>query len=653
MTDVLEHSQRHTAPAPWHPSMGAPPGLRAPTARSRSASRAGQASRVGATSARQADTANARGWHPSSGAQGPPGELGTASATERTERGARGRTARAGPPRRRALLLIIASAVALATLGARLVQVQVLDRDTYAALGERQGTAQWELESVRGAILDRNLNLLAVSDNLPTVWADPRLVTDPYQTAAVLASVLDIDADVIAERLASDRHFVYVARQVSSEDGLAVQEMQLAGIGVRGESSRLRPNGDDFARGLLGATDIDQNPLGGAEKQFTEVLDGTDGREVARIAQSGMPLPTGTELFEPVSHGDDVVLTLHTQMQWVAERSISEAVKATSAKGGMVVVMQTDTGDVMALAAVARDRDTDEVRPVAYNPAYTDAFEPGSVAKSFTVATALEAGLTTPVEVHSTPSAYTFADKEFIEPYSKPSADMTTSEVLVHSSNIGTIKLAERIGATELQRSLRSFGFGRLTGTDDAPALPGESRGILRAAKQWRGTDLATIAFGQGIAITAIQLTAAYNAIANDGVYVTPRLVLGSVGSNGALQPADRIPTRRVLSERTAQQMQTILAEVVRSGTGKRAAIDGYQVAGKTGTAQKPSPDGGYSSDAYTSSFAGFLPADRPELTVVVVLDEPDEYRAAIVAAPVFAEVAEYALRMLQVSPDA
>ena len=221
--------------------------------------------------------------------------------------------------------------------------------------------------------------------------------------------------------------------------------------------------------------------------------------------------------------------------------------------------------------------------------------------------------------MHSTPAAYTFADKEFVEPYSKPSADMTTSEILVHSSNIGTIKLAERIGATELQRALRSFGFGRLTGSDD----------------------------------TAIQLTAAYNAIANDGVYVTPRLVLGSVGSNGALRPAEVLPTRRVLSERTAQQMQAILAEVVRSGTGKRAAIDGYQVAGKTGTAQKPSPDGGYSSEAYTSSFAGFLPADRPELTVVVVLDEPDEYRAAIVAAPVFAEVAEYALRMLQVSPDA
>ena len=551
------------------------------------------------------------------------------------------------------MLLIIATAVALSTLGARLVWVQLLDRETYAAFGDRQGTAQWELESVRGAILDRDLKLLAVSDNLPTIWADPRLVTDPHQTAAALASVLDIDVDVIAERLASDRHFVYVARQVSPAEGLAAQELQLAGVGIRGESSRLRPNGDEFARGLLGATDIDQNPLGGAEKQFAEVLDGTDGREVARIAQSGMPLPTGTQLFEPASHGDDVVLTLHTQMQWVAERSLHEAVRATGAQGGMVVVMQVDSGDVLALAAVARDQDTGEVGPVAYNPAYTDAFEPGSVAKSFTIATALETGLSTPVEMHATPASYTFADKAFVEPYSDVDREMTTSEILVHSSNIGTIKLAERIGAPELQRSLRSFGFGRLTGADDAAALPGESRGILRAANQWRGTDLATIAFGQGIAVTAIQLAAAYNTIANDGVHVTPRLVLGSVGSNGTLRPADPAETRRVLSRETAEHMQSILADVVREGTGKRAAIEGFQVAGKTGTAQKPSPDGGYAADAYTSSFAGFLPADRPDLTVVVVLDDPDEYRAGIVAAPVFAEIAEYALRMLQVSPDA
>ena len=592
-------------------------------------------------------------WHPSSGAGESPAESDRLPETERRGPSPRRRKVRAGPPPRRALLLIIATAVALSTLGARLVWVQLLDRETYAAFGDRQGTAQWELESVRGAILDRDLKLLAVSDNLPTIWADPRLVTDPHQTAAALASVLDIDVDVIAERLASDRHFVYVARQVSPAEGLAAQELQLAGVGIRGESSRLRPNGDEFARGLLGATDIDQNPLGGAEKQFAEVLDGTDGREVARIAQSGMPLPTGTQLFEPASHGDDVVLTLHTQMQWVAERSLHEAVRATGAQGGMVVVMQVDSGDVLALAAVARDQDTGEVGPVAYNPAYTDAFEPGSVAKSFTIATALETGLSTPVEMHATPASYTFADKAFVEPYSDVDREMTTSEILVHSSNIGTIKLAERIGAPELQRSLRSFGFGRLTGADDAAALPGESRGILRAANQWRGTDLATIAFGQGIAVTAIQLAAAYNTIANDGVHVTPRLVLGSVGSNGTLRPADPAETRRVLSRETAEHMQSILADVVREGTGKRAAIEGFQVAGKTGTAQKPSPDGGYAADAYTSSFAGFLPADRPDLTVVVVLDDPDEYRAGIVAAPVFAEIAEYALRMLQVSPDA
>ena len=644
MTDVLDRTDPGPESGSWHPSMGAPPGLRTPSAPART--------RTAATR----DVRGASRWHPSIAAasreesQGAPSP---ASKPPHTPREPRRRKVRPGPPQRRALLLIIATAAALAVLTGRLIQVQWLDRDTYVDLGARQGTAQWQIPSVRGAILDRNLNLLAVSDNLPTIWADPREIRQPHQTASVLATVLDIDVNTIAERLGSDRHFVYVARQVSPAEGEAVRQLQLRGINVRGESSRLRPNGDDFARGLLGAVDIDQNPLGGAEMQFAELLDGTDGREVARIAQSGMPLPNGVELFEPVNHGDDVVLTLHTQVQWVAERSLTDAVSSTGARSGMVVVLATETGDVLALAAVRRDAESGEVRAVAYNPAYTDAFEPGSVAKSFTVATALEEGLTTPDDIHSTPTEYTFADKQFVEPYSQVDREMTTTEILVHSSNIGTIKIAERIGDTALQRSLRSFGFGSLSGADDSPALPGESRGILRPANAWQGTDLATIAFGQGMAVTAIQLAAAYNTIANDGIYVAPRLVLGSVGSDGALRPADPAPTRRVLSPQSAAHMAEMLSAVVRDGTGKRAAIPGYRVAGKTGTAQKPSPDGGYSDSSYVSSFAGFLPADRPELTVVVVLDEPDEYRAGIVAAPVFAEVAEYALRMLQVSPDA
>lgn len=644
MTDVLDRVERRAPSAPWHPAMGAPPGLRSAPDRG---SVDAPAPPDGLAEVR---------WHPSAGAPGSrdPTEESEHDRAAALASGARPRTrnVRTGPPPRRALLLIIAAAIALGVLAARLVQVQLLDRETYAALGDRQGTARWELPSVRGAILDRNLNLLAVSDNLPTIWADPRLVVDPVETATSLAAVLDIDVSLVAERLASDRHFVYVARQVSASEGMAVQELQLAGVGVRGESSRLRPNGDDFARGLLGAVDIDQNPLGGAEKQFAEVLDGTDGQEIARIAQSGMPLPNGVELFEPVSHGDDVVLTLHTQMQWVAERTLKAAVETTGARAGMAVVMQVDTGDVLALAAAARDPDSGEIGPVAYNPAYTDTFEPGSVAKSFTVAAALEAGLTTPEELHATPADYTFADKLFTEPYSQVDRQMTTSEILIHSSNIGTIQLAERLGATELQRTLRLFGFGRMTGGSETPALPGESSGILRAANQWRGTELATIGFGHGIAVTAVQLAAGYNTIANGGTYVTPRLVLGSVGSDGMLHPAERAEERRVLSPQTAAQMRAMLTGVVAEGTGKRAAIAGYSVAGKTGTAQKPIPEGGYSDTAYTSSFAGFLPADRPELTVVVVLDEPTEYRAGIVAAPVFAEIAEYALRVLQVSPD-
>ncbi len=625
--------------------MGAPPGLGTREARARVWTHA------------LSDAPDAPRWHPSIAPSADPDGPHRAPSHERvpqrTPPEPRRRNVRPGRPQRRALLLIVATVVALAVLAGRLAQVQWLDRDTYADLGARQGTAQWQIPSVRGAILDRNLNLLAVSDSLPTIWADPRSVRRPHETASVLATVLDIDVDTIAERLGSDRHFVYVARQVSPAEGAAVQELQLPGINVRGEFSRLRPNGDDFARGLLGAVDIDQNPLGGAEKQFADMLDGTDGREVARIAQSGMPLPNGVEFFEPVYHGADVVLTLHTQVQWVAERSLTDAVASTGARSGMAVVLAVETGDVLALAAVRRDADSGEIRPVAYNPAYTDAFEPGSVAKSFTIATALEAGLTSPDDRYSTPTEYAFADKRFIEPYSQVDREMTTTEILVHSSNIGTIQIAERIGETALQQSLRSFGFGSLTGDEDSPALPGESRGILRPANVWQGTDLATIAFGQGMAVTAIQLAAAYNTIANDGIYVTPRLVLGSVGSRGALRPVEPAPARRVLSPQTAAHMAEMLAAVVRDGTGKRAAIRGYHVAGKTGTAQKPSPDGGYSEGDYVSSFAGFLPVGRPELTVVVVLDEPDEYRAGIVAAPVFAEIAEYALRMLQVAPDA
>lgn len=651
MTDVLDTAGSTAARQRWHPSSGSPPGLTNDPDQPHAVQLLPDERR--------------RGWHPSAG--GPKrrddrehdarvrrrADLEPAREHGGGRSGPRLRNARAGQPQRRALLLIIAAVIALAVLAGRLVQIQVLDRETYVSLGDRQGTAQWELESVRGAILDRNLSLLAVSDHLPTVWADPRLVTDPAGTATALAAVLDIDTAVVAERLASDRHFVYVARQVSPSAGRAALELDLPGISVRGEYSRLRPNGDEFARGVLGIVDIDENPLGGAEKQFADLLDGTDGREVARIAQGGMPLPIGVQVFEPANNGDDLVLTLHTQTQWVAEQTLVEAVEETGARGGMVVVMQVATGDVLALAGVVRDLDTGDVTSTAYNPAYTDTFEPGSVAKTFTLAAVLEAGLTTPDEVHRTPVRYTFADRVFVEPYSRVDREMTTREILTYSSNIGTIQLAERLGAEDLQRQLRAFGFGRLTGGGQTVALPGESRGILLPANAWHGTDLATIGFGQGIAVTAVQLAAAYNAIANDGVYVTPRLVLGSVGSEGTLRRADPAATDRILSPSTAGIVSSMLTDVVNEGTGKRAAIPGYAVAGKTGTAQKPSADGGYSDAAYTSSFAGFLPADRPELTVVVVLDEPDEYRAGIVAAPVFAEVAEYALRVLQVAPDA
>ena len=546
---------------------------------------------------------------------------------------------------------MLATLVGMAGLGLRLTQIQVLQRSTYADLGTRQGTAAFEVTAPRGAILDRDLSVLALTDERPTVYADPRQVIDPARTAAELAMVLDIDEQVIAERLASDRHFVYVARQVTPEARELVAAMALPGIAFQEESTRLHPNGDDLARGVLGSVDIDQNPLSGVERQFGDVLAGADGRREARMSREGVALPIGTKVHAEATAGNDLVLTLHTETQWLTEQSLLRAVAESGAKGGTVVVMEVGTGEILALAGATRDLETDEVRVSAHMPAYSQVFEPGSVNKTFTVAAALEEQMVRPLELFSVPPQYEFADKVFSEPYYNIPQALTVTEILAKSSNIGTIQIAETVGRDRLYDYLDRFGFGDLTGPGNSATVPGESPGILHPAKEWHGTGLATISFGQGIAVTGVQLAAAYNTIANDGVYLAPSLYRGTVGPDGSFHRAEQGDRRRVISPETAVLVRDMLAEVVTDGTGTLAAVDGFASAGKTGTAQKP-VDGGYSETAYTSTFAGFVPAAQPELTIVVTLDEPVNYYAGDVAAPVFSEIAEYALRVLRVAPQ-
>ena len=549
---------------------------------------------------------------------------------------------------------MLVTLLGMMTLGGRLTQIQVLDRSTYADLGARQGTTTHEIVATRGAILDRNMSVLALTDERPTVYADPQLVVDPAATASQLALVLDSDEAVIAERLARDRRFVYIARQVSLEDRDRVAELGLPGVAFLEESTRLHPNGDDLARGVLGSLDIDQNPLSGVEAQYSELLAGSEGRAEERIASDGMAPPVGSRVFESAQAGRDLVLTIHTETQWLTEQSLLAAVEASGAKGGMVVVLEVGTGEILALAGASRDPETGEVRVSAHTPAFSQVFEPGSVNKTFTVAAALEEGTVRPLELFSIPPRYEYADKVFTEPYYAIPQALTVSEVLAKSSNIGTIQIAETIGRDDLHRYLRRFGFGQYTGPSGTATVPSESAGILRPADEWHGTDLPTISFGQGIAVTAVQLAAAYNTLANDGVYLAPSLYRGTVSSDGQFHPAEAGARRRVVTANTAAVVRDMLATVVTDGTGELAAVDGYTAAGKTGTAQKPLEGAaGYSETAYMSTFAGFVPADQPQLTIVVSIDEaPEQYIAGVVAAPVFSEIAEYALRVLRVAPS-
>lgn len=567
---------------------------------------------------------------------------------------ARRRRVRVGSRPRRIGLLTLAILVGVAFVVARLVQIQVLQQDRYVDFGDRQGSTDIDIVPARGAILDRDFSVLALSDVRPTVYADPQYVDDPVATAAQLATVLDIDEGLIAERLSDpNRRFVYIARQISLEDRDLVAQLGLEGIKFLDEPSRLRPNGDDLARGVLGSVDIDQNPLSGVEAQFGAVLAGSGGHLESRIARNGLALPTSTRVLTEAQAGNDLVLTLHTETQWLTEQVLLDAVESSGAKGGMVVVMEVGTGEILALAGASRDPESGEVRVSRHTPAYSQVFEPGSVSKTFTIAAALEEGTVRADDLFSIPPDYEFADKVFEEPYVDFPQALTVTEILARSSNIGTIQVAESIGRDTLYWYLRRFGFGEMTGAGGTATVPTESAGILHPAAEWHGTGLATISFGQGIAVTAVQLAGAYNTIANNGIFLSPTLYRGTIDGEGQMHPAPPGDRRRVLSANTSAQVRAMLADVVTDGTGIRAAVDGFSAAGKTGTAQKALVDRpGYSETAYMATFAGFVPAQQPELTIVVTIDEPtEEHLAGLVAAPVFSDVAEYALRVMRVAP--
>jgi cell division protein FtsI (penicillin-binding protein 3) len=563
------------------------------------------------------------------------------------------RRRRAGRPALRLVATLLVLVVGFGAIVVRLVQVQALGGEEYAAFGASQRFQDITLPAERGSIFDRNGNDLAVSLPQQTIWANPSLIKHPLEVATALAGPLGLDAAAsaaLAEKLSADAGFTYVARRVSDEVASAIDDLALPGISFLDEPKRFTPAGS-LARSVLGEVGVDNDGLFGLEKQYDDALTGEPGALVIEKDPEGRTIPGGTHQRRPAERGDDLVLTIDRSMQYETERALAAQITAKGAKGGTAIVSRPGSGEILALANFTTDPETGEIVATGNNMGATAVYEPGSVNKVITVAASLEEGLVTPSTELTVPDSLQVSDHLYTDHDPHPTESYSVTRILSESSNIGTIKLAQMLGKDTFDAYLRRFGFGTTTALD----FPNEAAGVLLAPEDYNGTSMGSIPIGQGIAVTAMQMLEAYNVLANDGVYVPPKLVLETVDGTGARHPIDTGATRRVVSPQTAEQMREMLVNVVTEGTGTRGGITGYSVAGKTGTARKPLPEGGYGAPGsyrYIATFAGFVPAEKPELSIIVVIDEPaGDIYGGTVAAPVFADLAQYGLRLFRIPP--
>jgi cell division protein FtsI (penicillin-binding protein 3) len=564
------------------------------------------------------------------------------------------RRPRRGDSTKRLLFVLALTMVAFLAISSRLIVLQVLDAPSLDEAAARQRLRTIDLPAERGRIFDRDGGDLALSVPARTVYAQPRLIKDPAGTARKLAPVLRQPASAILARIKSGGAWTYLARKIPVSRGQAVARLDLPGIGVLTDTMRRYPSGQ-LASQVLGFVGADGTGLAGLEQRYNGMLAGHAGQLLLEQDPSGRPIPQGQRSVEPARPGADLVLTIDQNIQYVAERSLAAAVKQFKARAGSVVVMAPRTGEVLAMANVPTfdpNRFGDSTAEARKNRAVSNVFEPGSTNKVLTAAAALEAGVVRPSTRVTVPPVLPLcpAVHPFHDSHSHGTEQLTFADVVAQSSNIGTIRVATRLGAQRLAQAELNFGYGRRTGVE----LPGETPGIVRPQSTWTCPDLGTNAIGQGVAVSVLQMARVYASVANGGLLVQPTLVRGIVDERGDYHASERATPKRILSARTTQTLTGILEGVVREGgTGTAAALDDWTVAGKTGTAQVPGPGGGYLPGAYVGSFIGFAPAEDPRVVVAVVLDRPTTgIYGGTVAAPVFREVAGYALRHLEVPPS-
>ncbi|MEV5883235.1 penicillin-binding protein 2 [Streptomyces sp. NPDC052020] len=591
---------------------------------------------------------------------------------------------RLGSPRPRLRMIGVALTLVLAAFVLRLLQVQAVDASTYAAKAQQNRYVVHTLPAERGGITDRNGVALASTVDSYDITADPTMFTreqlkvgdGPEQAAALLAPILGEDQEALAAKLRPENkelRYVRLARGKTPEVWNQIKDLKtalgkkaerdesavnvLAGVFADPSSKRVYPNGD-LAAGILGWVNSEGEGSGGLERKLDKTLAGEDGE--IRYAQSGgRQVPTIGANEKPAVPGSDVELTIDRDIQWAAQHAITEQVKESGADGGYVIVQDTRTGEILAMANSPGfdPNNLADADPAALgNAALQDAYEPGSTAKVMSMAAVLEENAATPMTHVVVPNRLHRGDRLFKDDVDHPTWHLTLNGVLAKSSNIGTILATGQLGETQREANqvlysyLRKFGLGSYSGL----GFPGETKGILAPPGQWSTSQQYTIPFGQGVSINAMQAASVYSTIANGGVRVAPTLVRGTKGPDGRFTPAPEPEKTRVISEKTAKTLSRMLESVVddEEGTGTKARIPGYRVAGKTGTANRVDPATG-KYRGYTSSFAGFAPADKPRVTVYCAIQNATKgsYFGGQICGPIYKQVMEFALKTLQVPP--
>ena len=549
----------------------------------------------------------------------------------------------------RIIMIFMFFLILFVALVSRAFQLQVLSGQKLKRLANKQHTTVLQLQAERGIIYDRNGEKLAISIMADSVCADPSKIIDPAKTSRQIADILGLAREDVFKKLSAPKSFCWLARRISPEQSASVQNADIEGIFLVKEPKRFYPNGE-LAAHLLGFVGLDAHGLEGLEKKFDASLKGKPEKLAWARDAKGKKLLLRVAKNETLQDDtENLVLTIDNRIQYLVETNLKEAVLDKGAKGGLAIVMDPKTGEILALANQMgfNPNNVADLKPERWrNHAIADYYDPGSTFKPFLVAAAMEEKIIRESDRFFCENGnYKVANRVIHEAQRKRHGTLTVREILKYSSNIGSAKIAQKMGKEKFHHYIQDFGFGARTGID----LPSESPGLVRPVKNWVSVDTAMIAFGQGVSVTAIQLITAFSAIANNGVLMKPYIVRGIADQNNNLIKL-YTPTvvRKVISPGTAKRLTAMLTDVVgaEDGTGKNAKMDNVAVAGKTGTSQKfDAARGVYSSEKVRTSFIGFFPADNPQVAILVILDEPQKDKwGGVASAPVFKKIGEQIL---------